>query len=155
MIKKIVFGLAVLSFVGLLWAADVFTGTWKMNVAKSTFAKGKEVKELTATVVEQGDNAMVTVKGIGGDGKAISTKYTTPLKGGPITYTEGGPAAGTTVVSKRVDVNTLESTASMNGKQVGTSRAVVSADGKTLTMTRNGVDDKGKAVDGVEVYTRQ
>jgi hypothetical protein len=155
MIKKIVFGLAVLSFVGLLWAADVFTGTWKMNVAKSTFAKGKEVKELTATVVEQGDNAMVTVKGIGGDGKAISTKYTTPLKGGPITYTEGGPAAGTTVVSKRVDVNTLESTASMNGKQVGTSRAVVSADGKTLTMTRKGVDDKGKAVDGVEVYTRQ
>jgi hypothetical protein len=155
MIKKIVFGLAVLSFVGLLWAADVFTGTWKMNVAKSTFAKGKEVKELTATVVEQGDNAMVTVKGIGGDGKAISTKYTTPIKGGPITYTEGGPAAGTTVVSKRVDVNTLESTASMNGKQVGTSRAVVSADGKTLTMTRKGVDDKGKAVDGVEVYTRQ
>jgi len=155
MIKKIVFGLAVLSFVGLLWAADVFTGTWKMNVAKSTFAKGKEVKELTATVVEQGDNAMVTVKGTGGDGKAISTKYTTPLKGGPITYTEGGQAAGTTVVSKRVDVNTLESTASMNGKQVGTSRAVVSADGKTLTMTRKGVDDKGKAVDGVEVYTRQ
>jgi hypothetical protein len=155
MIKKIVFGLAVLSFVGLLWAADAFTGTWKMNVAKSTFAKGKEVKELTATVVEQGDNAMVTVKGTGGDGKAISTKYTAPLNGGPITYTEGGPAAGTTVVSKRVDANTLESTASMNGKQVGTSRAVVSADGKTLTMTRKGVDDKGKAVDGVEVYTRQ
>ena len=155
MIRKIVFGLAGLSFVGLLWAADAFTGTWKMNVAKSTFAKGKEVKELTATVVEQGDNAMVTVKGAGGDGKAISTKYTMPLKGGPITYTEGGPAAGTTVVSKRVDANTMDSTASMNGKQLGTTHAAVSADGKTLTLTRKGVDDKGKSVDGVEVYNRQ
>ena len=155
MFRKTVFGLAVLSFVGLLWAADAFTGTWKMNVAKSTFAKGKEVKELTATVVEQGDNAMVTVKGTGGDGKAISVKYTASLKGGPITYTEGGPPAGTSVVSKRVNPNTLDSTSTMNGKQVGTSHAVVSADGKTLTLTRKGVDDKGKAVEGLEVYNRQ
>lgn len=155
MFRKIVFGLAVLSTVGLLWAADAFTGTWKMNVAKSTFAKGKEVKELTATVVEQGANAMVTVKGTGGDGKAISTKYSAPLKGGPVTYTEGGPPAGTAVMGKRVDANTLDSTASMNGKQMGTTHAVVSADGKTLTLTRKGVDDKGKPVDGVEVYNRQ
>ena len=155
MIKRVVFGLAVLSSIGLLWAADAFTGTWKMNVAKSTFAKGKEVKELTATVVEQGANAMVTAKGTGADGKAISTKYSAPLKGGPVTYTEGGPPAGPTVVGKRVDANTLDSTATMNGKQVGTTHAVVSADGQTLTLTRTGVDEKGKATKGVEVLTRQ
>jgi hypothetical protein len=155
MIKKLVCGMLALSSFGLLWAADAFTGTWKMNTAKSTFAKGKEVKELTATVIEQGENRMVTAKGTGTDGKAISTKYSAPAKGGPVNYTEGGPVAGTTVVSKRVDANTIDSTATLNGKQVGTTHAVVSKDGKTLTMTRKGVDDKGKAVEGVEVYSRQ
>lgn len=155
MIKKLVCGMLALSSFGLLWAADTFTGTWKMNTAKSTFTKGKEVKQLTATVAEQGDNRIVTAKGTGGDGKAITTKYTVSSKGGPITYTEGGPAAGTTVVSKRADANTIDSTATLNGKQVGTTHAVVSTDGKTLTMTRKGLDDKGKAVESVEVYNRQ
>ena len=155
MTKKLVCGMLALGSFGLLWAADAFTGTWKMNVGKSTFVKGKEMKEVTATVMEQGDTRMVTVKGTGGDGKAISTKYSMPSKGGPISYTEGGPAAGTTVVSKRVDGETIDSTSTLNGKQVGTSHAVVSADGKMLTVTRKGVNDKGKTAEGVEVFNRQ
>ena len=52
-------------------------------MAKSKFAKGQEIKEETATVVEQGDNRMVTVKGTDGAGKPISMIYTQTLKGGP------------------------------------------------------------------------
>ena len=155
MTKKLVYILAVLSSVGMLWAADAFTGTWKMNLGKSKFTKGQRGEGTLGDVVEQGDNAVVTAKGTGGDGKSISTKYTLPLKGGTISYTEGGPPAGITVVTKRVDANTLDSTSTMNGKQVGTSHGVVSADGKTLTMTRKGVDEKGQAVESVEIYNRQ
>jgi hypothetical protein len=157
MIKKFVCGLLVLSSFGfgLLWAADAFTGTWKLNVAKSKFAKGQEIKELTATVVEQGDNSMVMAKGTDGAGKPISTMYTLPLKGGPITYSEGGPPAGTTVMNKRVNANTGDSTSTKDGKQVATTHTVVSADGKTLTQTRKSVDAEGKAVTNVAVYDRQ
>jgi len=136
-------------------AAYAFTGTWKLNPAKSTFAKGKEVKELTAVATEQGPNSVVTVKGVAAVGKAISIKYTVPMKGGSINYTESAPPAGTTIVSKRVNANTIESTTTLNGRKVGTTRAVVSKDGKTLTMIHRGLDDKGKAVKNTEVYERQ
>ena len=46
----------VLSFTGTLLAADAFTGTWKLNVSKSKFAAGTEVKELTAVLAEEGAN---------------------------------------------------------------------------------------------------
>jgi len=85
MIKKLVWAMLVLSSIGALWAADAFMGTWKVNVAKSKFAKGRELKELTLTAVEQGDNAMVTLMGTTGDGKPVSVKYTVPLKGGTLT----------------------------------------------------------------------
>ena len=78
-----------------------------------------------------------------------------PTAGGTENFTEGGPPAGTTVVGKRVDTNTYDTTSTMNGKQVGTSRVVVSADGKTLTLTQKGVDEKGKAFRNVEIYDRQ
>ena len=159
MIKRFVCGLLVLSSFGCgsLWAADSFTGAWKLNVAKSTFAKGREVKEETVTIAEQGDNLMVTVKGAYVSGKAISIKYAMPAKGGPLSYTEGTPlaGAGATTVAKRVDANTLDGTTSMNGKQVGTTHTVVSADGKTITQTRSDMDESGKAMKTVVVFNRQ
>ena len=121
----------------------------------STFAKGKEVKELTAVAVEQGANSVVTVTGIATVGKAFSIKYTVPLNGGPLNYVEGAPAAGTAVASKRIDANTVESTTTLNGKKVGMTQAVVSEDGKTLTMTHTGLDDEGKAAKYTEIYERQ
>jgi len=147
--------LAVLSFTVAVWAADAFTGTCKMDVAKSTFANGREVKELTSVVVEQGENAVVTVKGTAGDGKPIAVKYTVPLTGGPINYTEGGPPAGVSVMAKRVNPTTIDGTSMMNGKELGTTHATVSADGKTLTIVRKGADANGMSVDGTEIYHRQ
>jgi hypothetical protein len=84
MVKKLVLGLALLSFTSTLLAADAFTGTWKLNVAKSTFAAGTEVKDVTVVVAEQGADLVVAVKGIAGDGKPIAVKYTLPAKGGAV-----------------------------------------------------------------------
>ena len=56
-------------------AAYPFTGTWKLNPAKSTFAKGKEVKELTAVATEQGADSAVTVKGVAAVGTKTAGYY--------------------------------------------------------------------------------
>lgn len=64
---------------GLLGAEGPFAGTWKLNVAKSKFAKGHEIKELTVTAKYEGDTAMVTANGMDGAGKAISVKYSRGL----------------------------------------------------------------------------
>jgi hypothetical protein len=155
MVKKLVLGLTLVSFSGVLLAADVFTGTWKLNVAKSKFAAGTEAKEVTAVIAEQGANLEVTVKGTAGDGKPIAVKYTFPAKGGAVSYTEGAPATGATVTAKRVNPNTIDSASSLNGKEVGSTHAVVSADGKTVTRVVKGMDAQGKAFQNTEVYERQ
>src|SRR4029450_12581189 len=155
MLKKLAVGLTLLSFSGTLVAADPFSGTWKLNVAKAKVAAGTEVKELTVVVAEQGDNLAVTVKGTAGDGKPISVQYTLPAKGGPVSYTEGAPASGATAITKRVNASTIDSTSSLNGKEVGSTHAVIAADGKTLTRVVTGVDAQGKAYQNTEVYERQ
>ena len=40
MVKKLVLGLTLVGFTATLLAADVFTGTWKLNVAKSKNRSG-------------------------------------------------------------------------------------------------------------------
>ena len=155
MMKTLVLGLMLLGFTGTLLAADAFSGTWKLNVAKSKLAAGTEVKEITVVIAEQGDNLAVTVTGTGGDGKPISVKYTLPAKGGSVSYIEGAPPSGATATTKRVNAKTIDSTSSLNGKEVGSTHTVISADGKTLTRVVKGVDAQGKAFQNTEVYERQ
>src|SRR4030095_341485 len=109
MLKKLALGLTLLGFTGTLLAADAFSGTWKLNVAKSKLASGTDVKELTVVVAEQGENLAITVNGTAGDGKPISVKYSVPAKGGAVSYTEGAPASGATATTKRVNASTIDS----------------------------------------------
>ena len=155
MLKNLSLGLTLLSLTGTLLAADAFTGTWKLNVAKSKLSAGTEVKEVTVVITEQGDNLGVDVKGITGDGTPISVKYSLPAKGGPVTYTEGAPPSGATAMTKRVNATTIDSTSSVNGKEVGSTHTVIAADGKTLTRVVKGVDAQGKAYQNTEIYERQ
>jgi hypothetical protein len=155
MVKMLALGFTVLSFTGTLLAADAFTGTWKLNVAASQYAAGMAPKDVTVVVAEKGADMTVSATGTAGDGKPMSVKYSMPLKGGPLSYTEGAPASGVTTTIKRVNASTIDSTSSLNGKEVGSTHAVVSADGKTLTRTVKGVDAQGKAFQNTEVYERQ
>ncbi len=155
MIKKLVVGLMALGFVGTVSAADVYTGTWNLNVAKSKFTPGMEVKALSAVVTEKGADLAVSGTGTDGAGKATSVQYMFPMKGGALSYTEGAPASGATVVAKRVNASTIDSTATLNGKEVGSTHATVSGDGKMLTRVVKGTDASGKAFTNTEVYERQ
>ena len=155
MFKKFALGLMVLGFVGTVSAADVFTGTWKLNVAKSAFTAGMEVKANSVVIVEKGADLSISAAGIDGTGKTTSVKYTIPMKGGAVSFTEGAPASGATVMTKRVDASTIHSTSTLNGKEVGTTHTTVSPDGKTLTRVVKGMDASGKAFTNTEVYDRQ
>ncbi|HEY3936735.1 MAG TPA: hypothetical protein VGL97_04865 [Bryobacteraceae bacterium] len=156
MLKKLICGLVALSFgFSLLGADEAFVGTWKMNVAKSKFAKDHEAKEMTLVVAVEGDTAAVTINGTVGDGQTLSIKYTVPTAGGTINYTEGAPPAGTTDALKNIDDRTVEFTSTMNGNQILKQHIVVSADHKTMIIRESGVDEKGQAFKSVYVYDRQ
>ena len=56
---------------------------------------------------------------------------------------------------KKIDDNSYENTWKLAGKGTVTAKVVVSADGKTLTVTQAGTDPQGKAVNSVAVYDKQ
>lgn len=163
MSKRIISGLVALGFGCLLFGADnAFVGTWKLNVAKSSaiqFANGKlikkgELKDSTITVAVEGDTTTVREHGTV-SGQAVSLVFTVPTAGGPLNYTEGAPPAGITDTLKTIDNRTDEFISTMNGKVVLTTRAVVSANHKTMIIRTSGVDEKGTAFRTVEEYDRQ
>jgi hypothetical protein len=74
---------------------------------------------------------------------------------GPLNYTEGPPPAGITDTLKSINNRTDDFISTENGKEVLKTHVVVSANHKTMIITRSGVDDKGAAFTSIEAYDRQ
>ena len=145
---------AVLCFIAgaLCFASDVQVGTWKLNEAKSKFAPGSS-KNLTVVYEVAGDSVKVTVDGTDGAGKTTHNEWTGKYDGKDYPVT-GDPNSDARSL-KKVDDNTLELTVKKGGKVTITGRIVVSADGKTRTVTTSATDSKGKKVKNTAVYDKQ
>jgi hypothetical protein len=117
-------------------AADSNLGTWKMNPAKSKF-----------------DGVKYTADGMDGDGKPSHWEMQAKYDGKFVPF-KGNPDADM-LAYKRIDANTVEATTQLNGKVMGKSRIVVSADGKTRTLTQTGKNAKGQDVHNTVVYEKQ
>ena len=148
--------LAVLAFASALFAADLNPGTWKLNVSKSKSTPNRPLpKAETAVVVAQGDHYEVIVSGTEADGRALSVKYDQPMKGGRLSYSEGGPPAGASTNAKRVDDYTIDFTTTRDGKDLQTIHSVIRRDGKTLRRTARGIDPQGKSYKRSEVWDKE
>ena len=79
--------------------------------------------------------------------------YTVKLDGTPAPV-QGSPVVDMVSVRK-IDDRTREFKNMKDGKTVGESRATVSADGKTATVTGSGVNPKGVKVTFTAVYDKQ
>ena len=133
-------------------AQDVQMGTWKLNEAKSKFAPG--VTKNNRVVVEAtGDNVTVTVDGTDKDGKATHNEWTGKFDGKDYPVT-GDPNSDARSLTK-IDDHTLGLNVKKGGKTTVTGRIVVSADGKSRTVTTSGTDAKGKKVSSTAVYDKQ
>jgi len=143
-----------LCFVGaaVCLAADAFTGTWKLNEAKSKISAGA-AKNSTVVYENVGDNVKVTIDGTGGDGKPLHSEWTGKLDGKDYAVT-GDPSVDMRAFAK-VDDHTLTVTQKKGDKVTTTAKIVVSADGKSRTVTASGTDASGKKVTTTAVYDKQ
>ena len=132
---------------------DPAAGTWKLNVAKSKYDPGPAPKSATVTIVSTADSLHVTSKGIDAEGKPTSIEYTATADGKDAAV-KGSPAFDMTSM-KRVDPSTTVQTRKKAGKVVQTAKRVISADGKTMTITTTGTDEKGRKINTVAVYDKQ
>jgi hypothetical protein len=132
--------------------AEALNGTWKLNLAKSTYNPGPAPQ--SATVVIDGTDAArkIIVDLAPANGAAVhwevsgASETELPVVG-------NNPNADTYVV-RRVNATTLEAQYIKDGKPTLLQTAVVSADGKTLTVTASGTDVQGRTVSNVAVYDK-
>src|SRR4030088_185205 len=133
-------------------ASNPNMGTWKLNEAKSKFAPGSP-KNTTVVYEEAGDNTKVTVDGVDGEGKPSHNEWTGKFDGKDYPVT-GDPTSDTRSY-KQVDDRTLELTGKKDGKATVTGKIVLSADGKTRTVSTSGTNSKGEKVKTTAVYDKQ
>src|SRR5258708_4572621 len=75
-IKTLLVGAIIAIGTGTALAADAVVGTWKLNLAKSTFSPGPAPKSQTRIYAESAQGITVTVKTTAADGKDSTTNLT-------------------------------------------------------------------------------
>jgi hypothetical protein len=138
--------------VAATFASDPNMGTWKLNETKSKIAAGI-AKNDTVVYEAAGDSVKVSIDGTTADGKAAHTEWTGKFDGKEYAVT-GDPTSDMRSYT-RVDANTLAFASQKAGKDTLSGRIVISADGKTRTVTTDAKDDKGVKVTNTGVYDKQ
>ena len=142
--RKIILFLAVLGLSGSLWAADPIIGTWKLNVAKSTYEPDLQhtVKEQTNVIKElNGDLYELTSETLVSNDKGnmvLISKVTFPKKGGMEVVQQSATREPFIVVTMIAPGNWCF-THLHKGKQTWVSHLVVSKDGLTAQENTRGL----------------
>lgn len=151
--RAFVLGLVMAFAAGAALAqSEALNGTWKLNLSKSKYDPGPGPQ--TQTLVISGTDAARKI-----------VVDLTPATGAAVHWEVSG-GAGTQLpvvganpnadhyVFKRINATTLEAQYFREGKPTIKQMAVVSADGKTLTVTGTGTDAQGRTVNNVAVYDK-
>lgn len=124
-------------------------GTWKLNEAKSKFAPGAP-KNTTVVYETAGDSIKVIVDGVDGAGNATHNEWTGKFDGKyyPVT----GDATSDMRSYRKINNHTLALTGKKDGKISLTGRIVVTANGRTRTVTTTAA---GSKVSNRAVYDKE
>lgn len=152
--KKYAYGISLMAALfasALLLTAQTdqnspFTGTWKLNVAKSKFSPEPGPKSETVTIAADGK---VSVEEVMADDKTVNWSFTP--SGDTAVPIEGLENA--TVVSKETG-NTVDHTWKIgSGTEKG--HGVISKNGKTMRYTMTGTNAQGQPVHTVAIFEKQ
>jgi hypothetical protein len=138
---------------GVGLATDPASGTWELNVRKSTYSPGPAPKTQTRTYEWAADRVRYTARGVDAEGKPVLIQYTAKFDGKDYPMT-GNPDSDM-ISLRRIDSSTVESTQKRGGKVVVTATRIVSRDGKVLTVKSKGTNAKGETINNVAVFDKK
>ena len=152
--------IAVLVFSQMTFAADMLSGTWKLNLAKSTFSPANLApKSGTTTWVVAPGGVNTVTNGVDSKGRKTHSEYTAKFDGQDISWKgtiDGSLSADQDAVAwKKVDDYTFELTNKLKGQVLTTQRTVISKDGKSRTNTITGKNAQGVTVNNTQIYEKQ
>ena len=133
-------------------AANAQMGTWKLNVKKSKLGNGK-ARNNTVVYSSNLFQTKVTIDGTDEKGKPAHNEWTGRFDGKDYAVT-GDPTSDMRSY-RRINARTLALSAKKEGKITLTGRIVVSANGRTRTVTTTGTNSTGKRVTNKAVFDKQ
>jgi hypothetical protein len=148
--------LSAVGFAMPAFAQDAHIGTWKEDIAKSTFnpaRTGPAPISVTRTYEMFGDGLKATLTTVSADGKSSTITWSAHFDGK--NYPFVGTPAIDTIALKRIDASTFTSELKKAGKVVQRVRNAVSPDGKTITATQKGTNAQGQPYTDVLVFEKQ
>lgn len=138
---------------GFAAQTDPLIGTWKLNLAKSTFAPGLAPRSSTLTYQGAGATLTATTEAVDSAGKTTKVVFMRIYDGQPHATT-GSPDYDASAYT-RVDANTYIISRTKAGKLVEVDTQVISQDGRTNTVTARGVNAAGQPANFVQVFEKQ
>lgn len=154
--KHILVGMAVilvLAVATIAMAADPFVGTWKLNLAKSTFNLYPAPKSGGMTIAAQDNGIKLVGDTIEADGKPSHLERICKFDGKECRAT--GSPVGLTMLMTKVDTNSINVVLRLEGKEIGVGKMVVSKDGKMLTNTQKGKNAQGQDESNTIIWDKQ
>lgn len=139
-------------------AQNPLIGTWKLNIARSTFdpaPTGPELLNVTHKYeVFEGDGLRLTVERVTADGRRTRAEiYRVHFDGKDYPLT--GITRADAIAFRQIDAFSWDFTLKKAGEVVATGRNVVSNDGKTMTLTSKGTTAGGQPANNVGVFDKR
>lgn len=143
-----------------LFATDVLAqtpapwiGSWKLDLARSTFKPGPAPKSQIVKNTAAADGGYNnTADTVAADGKETHSEYFAKPDGKDYPMKSGTADA---IWVKKIDDHNNEWTTKSGGKVVASGKTSYSKDGNMRTLTWTEVDDKGKKSENTAIYSRQ
>jgi hypothetical protein len=136
-------------------SSDPWIGTWKVNLEKSTYSPGpKPTVAATVKIEPAAGGIKTTLDATTPEGQATHQETVGNFDGkdNPV---KGALAPNTTNALKRIDARTFQVMGKVDGKPGVTTKATVSADGKTMTAMQTGKNAQGQNLKNVIVLDKQ
>jgi hypothetical protein len=132
---------------------EPLVGSWRLNVAKSTFNPGPGPRAQTWTIESAGGGLRLNLEGMGAQGGQQKSEWPIVFDGRPHPVT--GNVNTDAITSRRIDPYTLQGEYLKGGSTVGNWTIVVSRDGRVTTITASQRLANGQQNNNVSVFERQ
>jgi len=137
-------------------ADKLYAGTWKANVAKSTYQPGPGPKESIRVHEDRGNGFwLITTDGINAEGQKNHGAYVYKPDGKPYPISGMNQTVVATITLTVVDPFTVQFTQLVNGKPVATGKRTVSKDGKTMMIETKGTNASGQPTSSNVLWEKQ
>jgi len=133
-----------------------YLGTWKLNVAKSTYENATPPREGTRVHEDRGNGFVLVIQdGVNAQGNKTHSEYVYKPDGKDYPLAAPNQTSIQRIALKSVDAFTVTYQIKMDGRVTTNGKRTLSKDGRTMTLENTGTNPQGQRTHTVSMYDKQ